>query len=252
MHANGWALLYVALVLVAALAYILVLKLLKFRPLKLDLSRKVDEPDKVLDVNVAVLASAFVLVVTVVLVIAQLAGGMGVVRAVRPPKTLPLYEFAGFAVAISVTLLGRWVVPGVCKYRLTHISSWLTLASILVLVPYFYHQRQHISTREVIADALSRSMRGATLRDPALMDVLLSAAKRGDYLLFRDGVDTLSGRAIRDSACRRYLEQLRQRLEEDGDFHAREIVTSALGEFPMRTEKQLLPLSVPARGGRRD
>jgi ribosomal 50S subunit-associated protein YjgA (DUF615 family) len=95
-------------------------------------------------------------------------------------------------------------------------------------------------------------MRGATLRDPALMDVLLSAAKRGDYLLFRDGVDTLSGRAIRDSACRRYLEQLRQRLEEDGDFHAREIVTSALGEFPMRTEKQLLPLSVPARGGRRD
>jgi len=192
-------------------------------------SRVFGDPNKVLEMNAALLVAAFALVITVVLVVAQLAGGLGIARAVRPPQGLLWAELVAFAVAIAITLLGRYVALAPCKSLLMHVSSFLTLLCLLVLPPYFWRQRQHISTREVVADAFSKSTQGGSLSGPVFMDVLLSAAKRGDYLLFRDGIEHLRDRAAGGEACREYLEGIRGHLSNDsGDGYALGIVDSAL------------------------
>lgn len=58
--------------------------------------------------------------------------------------------------------------------------------------------------------------------------------RKGDYLLFRDGVDDLSKRAASGAACRKCLEQLKQHLRDDGgNGHALEIVTIALEQLQL-------------------
>jgi hypothetical protein len=202
-----------------------------------------DGQNKVLEVNVQLIVAAFALVVTVALVVAQLASTMGIGRTILPKWYVLLAELLTFAVAISVTLLGRWLGPGLRKDVLTHASSFLTLAGLLCLIPYFWYVRQQISTHAVIKDAITRCKKHASGRGPAILDVLLGAARKGDYLLFRDGVDYLSKSAASGAACRKYLEQLEQHLRDDsGNGHALEIVTTAL------TQLQPPDVQTPASG----
>ncbi|MCX6842948.1 MAG: hypothetical protein NTX53_11775 [candidate division WOR-3 bacterium] len=132
--------------------------------------------NKVLEVNAQLIVAAFALVVTVALVVAQLATTLGIGRNIRPTRIVLFYELAAFGLAISVTLLGRWHGPGSCKDFLTHASSILTLAGLLVLTPYFWYSRRQISTRAVIEDAISRCKTHASGCHPAILDVLLGAA----------------------------------------------------------------------------
>jgi hypothetical protein len=243
--------LYVVIIFTATLLYVFFVLLQKRRATPgEDNKQKVldDRQDKVLAGNAQLIAAAFALVVTVTLVIAQLAASLGIGRSVRPQRSALFPELIVYGLAISFTLVGLWHKPGGLRNLFTHVSSWLTLTGLLVLIPYFWYARQQISTRVVIVDALSIRNAHATRPDCAILDVLQGAAMKGDYLLFRDGVDTLRRRAANDSVCRMYLVQLEQYLARDGgNQHALEIVTSALGQLSMGMEKRYLPLPGPTR-----
>jgi hypothetical protein len=132
-------------------------------------------------------------------------------------------EMSLFAVAIGITLVARLLGQGCWKDALTHASSFLTLGSLVVLPPYFWHQRTYISTDGVLDDAFHKRARGVVKNN--IEDVLLGAARRGDYVLFRDGVDRLA----KDAEYLPYLRQMKKSLE--GDVYALEIVTAGLRQL---------------------
>ena len=207
-----------------------------------------DGRDRVLTGNAQLIVAAFALVVTVTLVIAQLAASLGIGRSVRPGRSALFFESIVYGLAIICTLVGLWRKPGRLRNSFTCASSWLTLTGLLVLIPYFWYLRQQISTRVVISDAISSRNANAPGPDRAILDVLEGAARKGDYLLFREGVDTLRGRAANGSICRTYLEQLKLHLEHDsGNSHALEIVTSALDQLSRGTDNRYLPLPTQTR-----
>jgi hypothetical protein len=226
----AWAL-YIAMGIGVLLAY-----LFWVRPGSLSTPLYGHDQNKILEANAALLVAAFVLVVTVALVIAQLAAALGHSYGLRPKWRVTAGELFFITLAIGITLLGRWAGDGNPKDDLTVWSCILTAACYLVLAPYFWHQRQYISTDGVLRDAFSELTKGDL--EENIVDVLLGAARRGDYLLFRDGVNRLRDNDAKDTRyreCLKYIEKALTKTEEslngDSDRHATKIVRDALAQL---------------------
>jgi len=152
-----------------------------------------DEADlnKTLDQNVALLVAAFVLVMMVMLIMAQLGSALGMGRALSPDPWLLVPELVGFALAIVGTLIGRGLRLSKCKKVAVALSSSATLACFLLLAPYFWYQRQELGAPAIVQSALG-TCRPESGEFRPIEDLLLAAAGNRNYHLLREGANQIS------------------------------------------------------------
>jgi len=186
---------------------------LVFRRVRTD-SDAVNDLNRTLDQNAGLLVAASALVVTVMLIMAQLGSALGMARALSPDPWLLAPELLGFALAIGGTLAGRGLRFSNLKKVAVALSSSATLACFLALAPYFWYQRQELGAHAIVQSALS-ICRPESGEFKAIDAVLLAAATSRNYYLLREGVDQIS-RAVRcSSEYHAYLCSLERRLRYD-------------------------------------
>jgi hypothetical protein len=157
-----------------------------------------------LNQNAELLGAAFALVVGVVLLIAELGSALGMPRAVDPKRGMPMPELLGFAAAILVTLIGRWLGVGQWKRCVAWLSSMAVLTCFLALIPYFWYQRQQVTVRAVVQSAFERRPPLGCDSLAPIERMLVGASVNGNYSLLQEGINRLAdttGRSPQHESC---------------------------------------------------
>ena len=173
------------------------------------------ELDDILNQNTQLLAGAFALVVTVVLLIGQLGSALGMERAVAPDLAAFIPELLFFSLAIFGTMIGRWLSPGRRKLRAAVFSSLATLTCFLALAPYFWYQRQQIGSRAVVQSALNSARPHSCESFAPIERMLVGASVNGNYSLLHEGVAQLAAKSSTDTAYHECLVRLRRLIQQD-------------------------------------
>jgi hypothetical protein len=184
-----------------------------------------------LNQNAQLLAVALGMVVTVVLIIAQLGSALGIERAANPSSWSLTAEVLAFALAISVTLIGRSMKPNRWKAFLAVLSTTATLSCFVALAPYFWYQRQQIGVKATVQTALPKTTSAANGQYRGIEDIVMGASRTGNYVLLREGVSALAATEDTSGGNRKCLKQLRKKMQ---DSYARSLIDDALADTAAR------------------
>ena len=201
--------------------------------------------NKTLDQNVALLVAAFVLVMMVMLIMAQLGSALGMSRALSPDPWLLVPELLGFALAIAGTLIGRGLGPSKCKKVAVALSSSATLVCFLLLAPYFWYQRQELGAPAIVQSALCTSKPESREFGP-IEDVLLAAAGNRNYHLLREGTNQISATDKCTIEYHDFLCSLERHVEYDP--MARNIVQEAIRRLEPHLDQTLESTATTGHG----
>ena len=195
---------------------------------------KPNQYDSILATNAQLLVTAFVLTVTVLLVIGQLKAARcnSIYIASKPSRLLFLPVLGGFTGGIAVSLLGYWSSCPCTKEWLVWCSTFATLTCFLFLVPFYWYQRQQMTAPAIARGFLSWPRKVASpSRDTFRLveAAFISATERKNYSLMKRIIDELVKEARHDKPYKECLIRLESYTHNDP--FGNEVVRDALDEL---------------------